>query len=123
MNQSAAHTALLKEIMALCGSREDCRLWQNNTGLARALTHNGKIKFGLKGSADIIGIGAYHWAYTGPDKKPPIGIFLAIEVKTGSARQMKQQAVFQAMIEKFGGYYLVARSAQEVQEWLDRVLG
>lgn len=124
-NQYSAHQALVAEILALCGSRPDCRLWPNNTGVGRGLTHDGVIKFGLKGSADIIGIGRQHVCAGPPHIRVPIntGVFLAIEAKTGSGTQSAQQKAFQAMVEKFGGFYLVARSAEDVKNWLDKVLG
>lgn len=118
MNQYSAHQALVSEILALCGSRPDCRLWANSTGVGRGLTGDGIVRFGLKGSADIIGIGSGSCARLAPR----IGVFLAIEAKTGRATQTKQQRAFQAMVEKFGGFYLVARSAEETKEWLDKIL-
>lgn len=66
------------------------------------------VRFGLVGSADIIGI------LKG-------GTFLAIEVKTGKARQSKQQLAFQKMITDFGGHYLVARSVDDVLAFLQTV--
>jgi hypothetical protein len=59
------------------------------------------IRFGLKGSSDIIGI------YKGR--------FLGIEVKTGNARQSKDQKRFQAMIDKMGGIYVVIRESNVKQ--------
>jgi hypothetical protein len=127
MGSSAEHSALVAAILAACGARPDCRLWANNTGVARGLTGDGIVRFGLKGSADIVGIGrtdlefAPHLVDLISDQY--IGVFLGIEVKTGSAIQSRQQRAFQAMIEKFGGYYLVARSVQDAEKWLDKVLG
>lgn len=59
------------------------------------------ISYGLKGSADIIGL-------------LNTGRFLAVEVKTGMARQTKEQKAFQQMIDKLGGLYIVARSTLDV---------
>lgn len=78
----------------------------NNTGLARALTHAGRVKFGLKGSADILGITSD-------------GRFLAIEVKTGSARQSPHQLAFEGMIKMYGGRYRVIHTAEEACQYLD----
>lgn len=116
-----AHADLVSRILAACGARADCRLWSNNTGYARGLTHDGIIKFGLKGSADILGIGGGRISKLDPEIKP-LGVFLAIEAKTGNARQSTHQKSFQAMVERFGGFYLVAKSPEDVTEWLDRVL-
>ncbi len=100
------HARLVKEILARCGARHDCRLWANNTGVARAMTHDGMIHFGLKGSADIIGLHR-------------TGTFIAIEVKTGEAVQTKEQVAFQLMVEKFNGRYTVAHTADQAEFWLN----
>lgn len=60
------------------------------------------ISFGLPGSSDLLGIISPH------------GKILCIEVKTGNARQSKQQKAFQNMVIKFGGIYVVARSIHDV---------
>lgn len=44
----------------------------------------------------------------------PHGRLLAIEIKTGQARQSAEQKSFQIMVEKKGGLYIVARSLQDV---------
>lgn len=105
-NRTAAHQALVAEILAACGSRPDCRMWANNTGVARALTHAAVIHFGLKGSADILGLTSD-------------GRFLAIEAKTGEAKQRKEQKAFGIMVMRFRGRYLVARAASDVTTYLD----
>ncbi len=74
--------------------------------MARALNHDGVVRFGLVGSADILGI------YRG-------GFFLALEVKTGEAEQTKRQLAFEKMIWSFGGHYYVVGSADEASECLD----
>ncbi len=105
-SDARGHANLVKQILIACGSRQDCRLWSNQTGVARALDHDGIIRFGLVGSSDILGIGNR-------------GVFLAIEVKTGKAKQSKEQVAFMNMVAKFGGYYLVARSVEDVTIFLN----
>lgn len=78
-----------------------CRVWSNNTGLGRDLNSERIIRFGLKGSSDIIGI------YK--------GVFLAIEVKTGNAKQTKEQINFQKMIDTLGGVYVLCRETNVEQ--------
>lgn len=104
--QNAQHTRVVSEILARCGARPDVRMWSNNSGVARGLTGNGMIHFGLKGSADILGI------LFG-------GQFFSVEVKTGSAVQNQAQKAFQTMVEKFGGIYLLVNSAHQVEAFLD----
>lgn len=100
---------MVRAILARCGARGDCRLWPNATGVGRGLSNDGVVRFGLVGSTDIIGL-SHH------------GRFLAMEVKTGGARQSPQQKAFQAMIEKFGGLYAVVRQVDEAEKWLDSSL-
>lgn len=105
IGSTEAHQNLVKQILREIGSRSDIRIWQNSTG--SVFKHNRKISFGLKGSADIIGITNH-------------GKFLAIEVKTGQAEQTSHQKNFQKMIIKFGGIYILARSVQDVYDVLDQ---
>jgi hypothetical protein len=67
------------------------------------------FKYGLKGSADIIGI-------------LKNGKFLALEVKTGKATQSKQQLAFAAMIQKYGGHYFVCRSVSDAVSFVKHCL-
>lgn len=73
--------------------------WPNETGAA----FRGKrlISYGLKGSADILGL-------------TNDGIFMAIEVKTGHAKQSPQQIIFEKNVKKRNAIYLVARSVDDV---------
>jgi hypothetical protein len=64
------------------------------------------IKFGKRGSSDLLGITSD-------------GKMLCIEGKTGKATQSSVQKNFQKMIEKFGGRYIVAKSSQQVIDYLD----
>tara|TARA_R110002020_G_scaffold182855_1_gene378684 strand:+ start:326 stop:628 length:303 start_codon:yes stop_codon:yes gene_type:complete len=76
-----------------------CRVWPNNTGVGRDMSGERIIRFGLKGSSDIIGV------YK--------GLFLGIEVKTGNAVQNKDQINFQKMIESCGGIYILCKNNVE----------
>lgn len=90
---------IMQEILLKIGARVDVRVWRNNTGSVK--TQDGRfINFGLKGSADIIGL------LKG-------GRFLAIEVKSPTGRQSPDQKNFQKMIESFGGLYVLARCADD----------
>lgn len=103
MDRYAEHQKLVNDILREYGALPHIRVWKNATGSARS--HDGErvISFGLKGSADIMGIIS------------PIGRFLAIEVKTGKAKQNPAQLNFQRMIERMGGVYVVARSLSDLQ--------
>lgn len=66
------------------------------------------VRYGLVGSADILGI-----TYGGK--------IICIEVKVGRDRQSIQQQRFQAMIEKHGGYYFVSRSVEDVLQFVNHI--
>lgn len=109
MNNSKAHQELLDQVLLALGKRPDVRLWKNATGVARSLDSERVVSFGLKGSSDLIGI-------------LKTGKFLAVEIKTGKAVQTEQQKNFQAMIERFGGLYILARSVQDALDQLEKNL-
>ena len=79
------------------------RAWRNETGVALSIDGKRKIRFGLKGSSDILGI------LKG-------GRLLAIEVKTGRAVQSKQQKNFEKMINFMGGLYIIARENTDIKK-------
>ncbi len=95
---------LQNAILRAFGTRSDMRLWRANTGVA----HFGRrfIQFGIPGQADLTGI-------------LPNGRRLEIEVKAAAGRQTPAQLVFQAMIERFGGVYVLARSVDDVRRAIE----
>lgn len=95
------HTILVNECL-LRLSALGCMVWRNQTGRARALDDPARIiTFGLRGSADILGVA-------------PGGRSLAVECKTGSGRQHGRQPDFQRAFVARGGLYILARSADDV---------
>ena len=100
MTQSE-HGILVNDILREFGSRPDIRLWKQATGAARTKT-GAVLKFGIKGQADISGI-------------TDTGQRIEIECKTGKGRLSKEQKRWRAMIEKFGGVYVLARSVEDVE--------
>jgi RecB family endonuclease NucS len=69
--------------------------WRNNVGRK----HN--LYFGLKGSADILGL-------------TKEGIFFAIEVKDYKGKQSEEQIRFADIIQRNNGIYILARSLNDV---------
>ena len=99
-----ARPPLEREIQAkirlALGSRPDVRLWRQGVGMAR--TESGTVmRFGEPGQADLSGIVA------------PWGIRLEVEVKRPGEKPTDAQARWGRMIERFGGIYIVARSAED----------
>ena len=88
-------TKTTKENMKRSSNRSKKLMQKNNTG--KGITFHGSIvKFGLKGSPDIIGFTEH-------------GTFIGIEVKTGNAVQNKFQKAFQKKLEESNGIYKVIR--------------
>lgn len=90
----------LAAIMVYLSGRTDLRAWRMNTGALK--TDAGFVRFGLPGQADISGI-------------MDNGRRLEIEVKSPSGRRSPAQDRYAAMIQKFGGLYILARSVDDVR--------
>ena len=78
--------------------------WNNPTG-AIEIRPGQFMRFGKKGSADIIGC-------------LPGGRFLAIEVKAPRGRLSPEQAAFLERVRGLGGLAIVARGFQDIDEAL-----
>ena len=96
MTEKQVQNAILREF----GTRPELRLWRQNTGAARVGRRF--VRFGVPGQADLTGI------LRG-------GRRLEIEIKSPIGRQTPDQRAFQAMIERFGGLYVLARSVEDVR--------
>lgn len=109
-SNSAAHTALVNDLLVEISKRPFVRVWPVVVGKFRMLRDPERIvSVGRVGQADISGI----ILISGK------GIRLEIEVKTGSAVQTVEQKAYQAMITKLGGIYIVARDIKKTLEFID----
>ena len=110
------HTRLVHAIVDYLNLYPDkVYVWSNNT----IATSVGKrfVRAGLKGSADIIGLGKGSvWLPGHPRWYRDIG-FIAIECKCGKDKQSDEQIEFQKRVESLGGIYVLARSTDDVK-WL-----
>lgn len=97
------HEALLKKVL-LTLSSHGYFVYKNNTGAIK--TNDRYQAYGLPGSADILGI------------QPITGRFLALEIKTGNAKQNKQQLAFEKAVIKRNGIYKVIRSLEDINEFI-----
>lgn len=87
-------------------------MWKISTGVARSLYgQDRKIRFGISGGCDIIGILA------------PDGRMFGIEVKTGVGRLQKNQRTFRDVIVEHGGLHCEARSEDDVARFLEATNG
>lgn len=80
--------------------------WKNDTGAAKSMDGKRVIRFGLKGSPDILGC--------------LDGLFFGIEVKTPTGEQRDAQKKFQAVFERSGGIYIIARSVEAALDEVKR---
>lgn len=88
------------------GSHPRIRLWRQSSGLFLSPAGCRPVRAGIPGCADLSGILAD-------------GRRLEIEVKGPRGRQSARQRAFQKMIERFGGVYILARSAEDVRAGLE----
>lgn len=87
-------------VLETLGRRPDlCRVWRQNTGCLRDCWGR-PVRFGCVGAGDISGLLID-------------GRRLEIECKSTTGKQRPEQEAFQAMIQRFGGVYLLVRSVEE----------
>jgi hypothetical protein len=96
------HTALVNRILMRFSARPALSLFKMHTGVARALTGDYYVKYGILGGTDIIGI------------LKPNGRWVAIEVKVGKDDLGPKQRHFRQLIEEHGGLYVLARDLSDV---------
>lgn len=102
INNPHSEAEIQREILVAFGARSDLRIWRANTG--KAFNPSGRlVTFGVPGQPDIMGL------------RLPHGQLIGIEVKSATGKQRADQASFQAMMERFGGLYILARSVADVE--------
>lgn len=93
---------LVAAILIRYGSHPRIRIWRANVLVAKD-SRGRVVRAGIPGQADISGLLAPH------------GRRLEIECKSPTGRQRDDQRRWQAMIESFGGLYVLARSTDDVE--------
>lgn len=119
----ASETAIVKAICEYLTLRGIFH-WRQNVG-ASVLMHKGRqryVKFGFPGVSDIVGILSRRWYNATLRKseiiKPPMGQFLAIEVKRLGKKATADQVAFLAAVRANGGIAFVATSVDDVRREL-----
>ena len=104
------HSELIRDIVAKF-SHGDTRLFVTNTGVAWqgriaektrdriVILEPRPVHFGVVGISDITGLS--------------LGVYVAIECKTGNARATKEQVSFLQMVVRLGGRAGIARSLED----------
>lgn len=80
--------------------------WRNNSG-AYKTEHGSFIRFGIKGSPDIIAI------------HPKTGQFIGIEVKTKKGKLNENQKLFKKKVEENNAIYIVVRSTEDIVNFIE----
>jgi hypothetical protein len=107
-NQSKCHTELVNSCLELL-HMHGILSWKNHVGAVRM----GKrfLRFGVRGLPDILFVQNGHFGGIA-------GRLGGIEVKTGTARQSREQQIMQAKFEAQGCLYWVVRSIDELDSLL-----
>lgn len=90
------------------------KAWKNQTGaysVEDGMHKRRFIRFGRKGSGDILGI------------MPPDGRFLSIEVKVGKDKPRDAQREWMADVVQHGGIAIIAHSIEDVYRVFDPLIG
>lgn len=103
MTDTRHENEIQRDILLWLGSQPDLRVWRQNSGAMRNPAGR-LVQFGVPGQPDIMGL------------LLPSGRMLGVEVKSATGRQSEKQRVFQVMMERFGGLYVLARSVIDVQQ-------
>ena len=98
--RSTPEGAVLRDCLALLKMMNVFH-WRNNTG-AVSTPSGGFIKFGSKGSADILALRD--------------GRFLAVECKAPKGKPTPEQLAWGQTVKEHGGYWCCVRSAAELPE-------
>lgn len=105
MSEAEIQAAIRKELGDVTRYPE-LVLWRNNVG--QMIDKDGRrVVFGVggKGAADLLGMFN--------------GRFVAVEIKTPIGRQSPEQKLFQQLVEKRGGVYVLLRSVEEARRWVE----
>ena len=81
---------------------QGCYVWRNNTGGYKPEGSKRYIRYGKKGSADIIGLTS-------------TGRFIAVEAKFGRNKPTTEQLLFGNEIMRRGGIFVVAYSVDDLE--------
>jgi len=106
------HTELCNAILATY-SKGDVRLWLNPVGFAYSKDGRPIGRMGKKGQADCSGI----------LNLGGMGVRLEIEAKVGKDKQREAQQIFENVVSKFGGIYILARGLEDVESAIQKFVG
>lgn len=111
------------DLIKAWGAHPRLRLWRANTGVGWFA--NGKparkgdpgaypVKFGVPGQGDYSGLVVV-------SSEPLWGVRLEIETKAPNGVQSDEQILFQNIIERFGGVYVLVREVADMDRAMARL--
>jgi hypothetical protein len=100
---------VVHDILKAWGAHPRLRIARVNTGAA--LLRGRLVRFGVPGTADIVGLMA------------PSGRLLMIECKTATGKQREAQVTMERVVTAMGGVYVVARSLADADAALIPLVG
>lgn len=106
---------MVSQVLREIGSLPTVRLWRANAGAARDPRSGRVVRFGVPGQADLSGILLQPVTCEHCGHVQHVGRRLEVECKSATGRQSEQQRAFQAMVERFGGLYVLARSVEDAR--------
>lgn len=104
---------VLSSVLSLLKARGVFGIRMNTGGM-----YSGKrfVRFGSPGMADVLAL----LPHSVPMPFTPVRCrVLWIECKSSTGKQSRDQRVFQQIVEREGHTYLLVRSAEEVNSWLE----
>lgn len=112
MGKYQQHQNKLKQIILhLQKAFPKIRFFERHVGMFKTL-HGNPIRINKPGMADLWGLYPTDYGL----------IHIEIEVKTGNARQNKDQKIWEQFITGMGGIYIVAREPEETKKRLESLL-
>lgn len=99
---------ILRKLLLNQRNRRDLRLFRNTVGMFRK-PDGSAVKYGLgEGTSDLVGFRSL--TVTEEMVGRTIAQFVAVEVKTPTGKVSEMQRAFLALVQRMGGYAVVARS-------------
>lgn len=95
---------VLYAVLKYLGTYPGVMVWRNNVGVAKDRTGQA-IRFGVPGSADVLGILAPH------------GRMIGVECKSAVGRLRPDQIRWRDAFESRGGLYILARRVEDIYPW------
>jgi len=134
MIKKASEADIQRAILAYLATRRNIVFWRQNSGsfTAPAIRAIAAVldKFGLGRKKHAITAAVKravgHYKCTSESGLPDItvvykGVYVGIEVKTPTGRLTKDQKLMHKKMDKAGARYIVARSINDVKEYLDEL--